>query len=251
MFKKCVLIHPLLFFFLVVSLFISVQSCHRAGIHQVPEAVVLAFGSCDNQRLPNNLWREIDKHKPAVWIWGGDNIYCDTENMDTLRQCYLTKLNQPEYKKFISNKLIIGTWDDHDYGVNDGGYEYKYKKESQKLFFEFMKDAKKYHNQDQEGIYYAVDLPEYKVKIIVLDTRYFRSSLTVDPSGKKRYIPAEGGTMLGDKQWQWLEMELKNSKANLNLMVSSIQFISSEHGFEMWANMPSEQRKLENLLVRS
>lgn len=242
----------------VISYFLlifSVLSLFTGCIHRITslknQNLTIAFGSCDNQRLPNNLWKEINKNKPSIWIWGGDNVYCDTENMDTLKACYEKKLNNPEYKKFISDKMVIGTWDDHDYGMNDGGVEYSKKKESQELFFEFMKDAKPYHRSGQEGIYYAVDLPENKVKIIILDTRYFRSELTGDPSKVKRYIPSDQGTMLGDLQWEWLEQQLMTSKAELNIIVSSIQFLSSEHGFEMWGNMPHEQKRLEDLIVDS
>lgn len=42
------------------------------------------------------------------------------------------------------------------------------------------------------------------------------------------------GSMLGDAQWKWLELELKKSKADFNLIVSSVQILSAEHGFETW-----------------
>jgi alkaline phosphatase D len=236
---------------ILIAISITFSTCGNKTIKRNDGQISIAFGSCDNQRLTNNLWTEVNKHKPAIWIWGGDNVYCDTENMDTLKACYDKKLNDPAYKQFISDKMIIGTWDDHDYGKNDGGEEYIFKKQSQKLFFEFMKDAQKYHNENQEGVYYSVDLPKNKLKIIVLDTRYFRTPLTIDPAKVKRFIPASNGSMLGEKQWNWLENQLKNSKAELNIIVSSIQFLSSEHGFEMWANMPDEQKRLEKLLVDS
>jgi hypothetical protein len=35
----------------------------------------IAFGSCNNQDLQNNLWPVIEKRKPAGFIWGGDSIY--------------------------------------------------------------------------------------------------------------------------------------------------------------------------------
>ncbi len=41
---------------------------------------------------------------------------------------------------------------------------------------------------------------------------------------------------------------MKNSTATFNIIVSSIQFLSCEHGFETWGNMPHEVDKLENLI---
>ncbi|VAV86037.1 Phosphodiesterase/alkaline phosphatase D-like protein, partial [hydrothermal vent metagenome] len=56
------------------------------------------------------------------------------------------------------------------------------------------------------------------------------------------------GSMLGEVQWKWLTNQLQNSKASFNVIVSSIQFLSSEHGFESWGNMPHEVDKLINLI---
>ena len=87
-------------------------------------------------------------------------------------------------------------------------------------------------------------------KIIVLDTRFFRTAHTKG-IGNKRFKPNEygEGTLLGNEQWQWLESELKSSDAQFNIIVSSIQFLSNKHGFEAWANFPHEMEKLEKLIV--
>ena len=52
-------------------------------------------------------------------------------------------------------------------------------------------------------------------------------------------------------QWEWLEKELQNSEADFNVILSSIQILSSEHGFETWGNFPSEVEKLKELLIAS
>ncbi len=85
-----------------------------------------------------------------------------------------------------------------------------------------------------------------KVKVIVLDTRYFRTPLKADPSGTKKYVPNDHGegTVLGEVQWAWLEEELKGSEADFNILVSSIQVLSAEHGFETWGNFPHEVERL-------
>lgn len=216
--------------------------------------IVLAFGSCDNQKLKNELWNDIIKNKPQVWIWGGDNVYCDTNDMNQLAKCYQDKLGQQSYKNFAKNVKITGTWDDHDYAKNDGGKEFEFKKESQQLFLDFMSVPKKDKRRYQEGVYSSFTIQSEigkSVKIINLDTRYFRSKLTYDPSKKKRYLPQHHGTILGEKQWKWLEKELKNSTSEFNIIVSSIQVLSDQHGFESWGNMPHEIEKLEKIIAHS
>ena len=212
----------------------------------------IAFGSCNHQDAPNILWKEIEKNSPNVWIWGGDVIYTDTEDMAIMSQNYQKQKSKPVYDNFIKNIEVLGTWDDHDYGVNDGGTEYPKKVEAQELFLDFIDVGKDDKRRHQEGVYFAID---YKinndfVKIILLDTRYFRTALTRDTITKKRYkINTYGeGSMLGEKQWKWLADQLQNSKASFNVIVSSIQFLSSEHGYESWGNMLHESDKLVNLI---
>ena len=150
--------------------------------------------------------------------------------------------------------MVLGTWDDHDYARNDGGIEFEYKKESQQLFLDFLEVPKNSDRRNREGIYDSrtIEYPNGKsVQIILLDTRYFRSALTSDPTKKKRYIPQNHGTILGETQWNWLTQKLKNSKADFNIIVSSIQVLSNQHGYEMWANMPHEVTRLEKTIAES
>ena len=214
---------------------------------------VVSFGSCNNQNSPNTFWKEITKNKPSIWIWGGDVIYSDTEDMTYLQQNYNKQKSNIDYNNFSKNIEILATWDDHDYGVNDGGTEYSKKEEAQQLFLDFLDVPKTDERREQEGVYFAKDytINNKIIKVILLDTRYFRTALTPDLETKKRYKPniSSEGTMLGKTQWNWLKNELENSKASFTILVSSIQFLSFEHGFESWGNMPSEVKKLENLLT--
>ncbi len=216
---------------------------------------VIAFGSCNDQKRENFLWDVIEKNHPSVWIWGGDNVYSDTDNMDTLRRDYNKVLLNPAYQVLQKTTKIIGTWDDHDYGLNDGGVEFKAKKNSQQLFLDFLGVPKNDKRRQQEGVYHAetYKTPQGSVKIIVLDTRYFRTALTKASEGKKRYQPNPygTGTMLGETQWQWLEKELSTSKAQFNVVMSSVQMLSSEHGFETWGNMPHEVDRFKKIVKTS
>lgn len=61
----------------------------------------------------------------------------------------------------------------------------------------------------------------------------------------------ENGGVLGEEQWKWLENELKSSPAKVNLIVSGIQILPTEHAYEKWANFPREREKLLNLISES
>jgi alkaline phosphatase D len=159
------------------------------------------------------------------------------------------------WQKLKATCPILATWDDHDYGVNDGGAEYPKKDESQQLFLDFfgIKDPLR---RQRKGIYHAETFgpPEKRVQIIVLDTRYFRSPLQKKP-GKRP--PGEGpyevssdtkATMLGDAQWKWLESQLK-VPARVRILVTSIQVVAQDHAWEKWMNFPHERERLYKLVA--
>ena len=217
--------------------------------------VTIAFGSCNKQNVQNILWKEVLKNHPEMWIWGGDNIYSDSDNKHKLWKDYQVQLAQADYQKLQNSTKIMATWDDHDYGLNDGGAEFHFKDESQQLFLDFLGIPKTDKRRTQKGIYTSQDIISEKgiIKVIVLDTRFFRSALTNATDKSKRYQPNKygEGTVLGVAQWQWLEEELINSQANFNIIVSSVQILSGEHGFETWANFPHEVDKLVKLIELS
>ena len=68
---------------------------------KVASDFTIAFGSCNKQNVENVLWDDIMQQKPNLWIWGGDNIYADTDNMETLRTEYDKQLNHEDYKRIL------------------------------------------------------------------------------------------------------------------------------------------------------
>lgn len=226
-------------------------SCAQTG----QDDFVLVFGSCNNQDLVNHLWPSILEQRPDLWVWGGDNIYSDTYDPNKMWSNYEKQSKDTAYAELMGSVPIMATWDDHDYGKNDAGAEYQMKKTSQQLFLDFLQVDKDDVRRKREGIYSSRLFTTKKgsINVIILDTRYFRTPLTEDKDSKKRFKPnpVGQGTILGDVQWKWLEAVLKESKADFNVVVSSIQLLSSEHGFETWGNFPHEQDRFYDILQDS
>ncbi len=223
--------------------------------HTEKSDFTIAFGSCNKHDLPNVLWDDIEAENPDVWIWGGDIVYADTDDMTELRNVYNAQNDVAGYKSMKSKVPIIGSWDDHDYGLNDGGVEFSAKRESQQELLDFLDVPKDSPRRKREGVYaeHNYNLPSGNLKVIVLDTRYFRTGLTKDTKTKKRNKPNQygDGTVLGETQWKWLNETLSSSKADFNIIVSSVQFLSNEHGFECWGNFPHEVDKLKAMIASS
>ncbi|GBD35182.1 Alkaline phosphatase D [bacterium HR36] len=215
----------------------------------------IAFGSCAHQDKPQPIWDAIIAQRPDLFLFIGDNIYADTEDMEVMKAKYAKLAAQPGFRKLRQLCPILATWDDHDYGKNDAGYEYAKKRESQQIFLDFFGEPADSPRRQREGVYDAVVLgPEGKrVQILLLDTRYFRSPLKRRPDKPKRgegpYVPNPdpNATLLGAAQWRWLEEQLQQP-AELRIIASSIQVIAEDHHWEKWANFPQEQERLFRLI---
>ena len=210
----------------------------------------MAFGSCNRQDAPQPLWKPILADRPDLWIWMGDNIYGDSPVMDTLRAKYARQNANPDYQRLKASTPIIGVWDDHDYGINDGDKRFAQKKESRDLMFDFLGMPADAQERNREGGYAAhtYGTGDQQVKVILLDGRYFRDTLSrID----RQYQVNLTGQMLGDAQWKWLEKELNTSTARVNFIISGVQFLPTEHVYEKWANFPKEREKLLDLIAKS
>lgn len=230
----------------------QVKSARKDSLSNTPQQITsIAFGSCNKQDSPQPLWEPILANNPDVWIWLGDNIYGDTEDMDLMKKKYGQQLENEGYQKLIASTSIVGTWDDHDYGKNDAGKEYPKKKESRELMYNFLGVEKSSKLRKREGAYSAHIYGENDntVKVILLDARYFRDELRKDDDGA--YIPNLSGSILGESQWEWLENELEKNDATITLIGSGIQIIPEEHPFEKWENFPNERERLFELLGRT
>jgi alkaline phosphatase D len=236
----------LLFFFLFVGA--SAQS-------QVISKI--AFGSCGHQDKPQPVIETAASMSPDLFIYLGDNIYGDTEDMTVLKGKY-TKLGvKPEFEKLKETCPVIATWDDHDYGVNDGGKEYPKKAESKEIFLNFWEEPANSERRKHEGIYtsYMYGKKGKRVQVILLDTRTFRTPLAhavLDGLHKNDYAPNKDkiNTFLGKEQWKWLEAELKK-EADIRIIGSSIQFGIEYNGWESWANFPKEREKMFGLIKKT
>ncbi|MFO0175869.1 MAG: alkaline phosphatase D family protein, partial [Planctomyces sp.] len=190
-----------------------------------------------------------------LFIFLGDNIYADTDDPEVMRQKYKLLSANKGFKKLIKTTPVIATWDDHDYGENDAGREYPFKRESKDIFLKFWNEPAVSPRREHEGIYTCYRFGEpgsgRSLQIILLDTRTFRDPLFKSPQGswKNDYLPDldPQKTLLGDQQWAWLKERLLEP-ADLRIIGSSIQFAHEHNGWESWTNLPRELLRMVDLI---
>lgn len=233
---------------------IALASCSPAGPYN-DRTSVLAFGSCAQHDLPQPIWTAVLDASPDAFLFLGDNVYGDTENMDVLRRDYAQLAAQPGFQRLRDAMPVMATWDDHDYGANDAGNWYPMRDSSQAVFMDFWEVPLDDSMRSRPGVYSAriFGEPGRRIQVILLDTRYFRDRFdeNSDQSDAERdvgfgpYVPSTDSmrTMLGEAQWHWLEGQLYEP-AELRVIGSSIQVVGGDHGWESWSMLPHERDRL-------
>lgn len=240
-----------------------------AGPLSIPKAPVLdpglaltriGIGSCFNQNRDGGLLDVALKAQSQLFLFMGDNVYGDTDkpDLDELIGAYAAALARPDYRRFREAMPIAAVWDDHDFGQNDGGASYRYRRATQPLFFDFWGIAADHPRRRTGGIQDAfITGPRgARVQVILLDTRSFRDDWRPTDArgmpGRERFIPDAGWdrTILGAAQWAWLETQLRQP-ADVRLVVTSYQMLADGHGWESWALFPAERQRFFKLLART
>jgi alkaline phosphatase D len=237
----------------------------------------IAFGSCTRQMQDAPLLNTVVAANPDLFLMIGDVIYPDindeatalidpwpNENsIDRINQVFAQMAAKPEYQNLKNNIPMMAVWDDHDYGINDGGSDFSLKDQTQKLFLDFFDEPANSERRKTPGIYDAkIFGPEgRRVQIILLDVRYFRTSPLPDTRSAEEkkalniaghYAPNSDpkATVLGETQWRWLEEQFRKP-AEVRLLVSAYPLIPDEVGRDSWGNFPLERQKMFKLIEKT
>jgi len=218
------------------------------------QKTTLSFGSCHKMDKPNSdvILKTIAAEKPDGFIWLGDIVYGEDGNSKDLKTKFDLLSKKVAYQNLKQNTKVYGIWDDHDYGINDGGADYVNKSESRRELFSFLELPKDHRAYQREGAYqaYTIQTDKHHVKLILLDNRYFKTPYVKSKNNRQQYRKDRKGTLLGKSQWAWLEKQLKNSNAKVHVFGCGIQLLSNKHRFEKWSNYPKERKKMLRLLQK-
>ncbi|KAG7372397.1 phosphodiesterase/alkaline phosphatase D-like protein [Nitzschia inconspicua] len=265
----------------------------------------IAFGSCNEQNMQNDLWPIIASRNPTAFVWGGDAIYADSQGAidwttfppqsthqcatpSRLRALYQTQLRNPGYRALLEqNVTIFGTFDDHDFGCDngDGTFEHKYESGLEYVnfidlpvdsvmrrraeagygvygvkVFDFARPVGHQEVSEWEaGIDADIDmiheptsfLSNQTVAVFVLDVRSNKSPWK---KGSERFKLDFDGDYLGERQWQWFESSIRRSRANVNVILNGLQVHASRYPdgnvAESWERYPRAQQRLFDALLQ-
>jgi alkaline phosphatase D len=237
----------------------------HASVATEPPTTRIAFGSCADQEKPQPIWDAILAAEPDAFLFLGDNIYGDTEDLVIMARKYRQLLEQPGFARLRAQVPVYATWDDHDFGANDVGEEYTQRNGARALLLGFFREPAASPRWEQPGgIHLAVTLgsPGRRVQVLLLDLRWARTPLRAvaeeeyerDHASKHLgpYRPNDTphARLMAEEQWAWLEAQLREP-ADVRLIGSSIQCLAEFTGWESWANFPRERARLLQLIERT
>lgn len=227
----------------IITCFLA--STFTLGFSQDYDTTKIALIGCHQQGRPAPALEYFaDILKPDLAIWLGDNVYADTKTdpQHILKQLQI--LEQKEgFQKLRNTVPFFVTWDDHDYGLNNSGAEYIFREESKQIFRKFWRLENEIP-ENHDGVYYSKmeKLPNGKtIQILLVDGRF----------NNERYLPnikKKEADILGEKQWAWLENELKRP-ADIRLFVTGQQVLLNKmNRWEAWSKVGKSQKRLDDLL---
>lgn len=190
-----------------------------------------AYASCmaDDYRFDeiiNPMWDRMKQLDPDFVILNGDVVYVDSFEFVERQKAteldiwmrFIDSFNRLPIYKWTHLKPIFATWDDHDFGTNDGDRDFKSKQAARKVFLGFFggKNISNVYNLEKDSVYFSLNL--FNQKMLFLDDRYFRQP-------NKNQKESENFAQWGEKQHNWVLSTL-NADSKPAWLFNGNQFFS-------------------------
>ncbi len=244
-----------------------------------PTRVVMAAGSGAKHwaRFRTGIWSAIADCSPDLFLGLGDTPYADgllwreDDLWDEAREAYdaspseegrrlLEELGEqyrrrapeamalsyesfretPDFEKMSQSCFWVGTWDDHDTGMDNGDRDNPVLDLALEVFKAFTPNPS--FGEDGEGVYWAQQWGH--IDIILLDDQTWRTPTT------EALARPETATMLGESQFSWLVDRLAGSEAVFKIVVSGSPFNDHSRKSDAWVSYPVERVRLMDAIAQ-
>lgn len=197
--------------------------------NKYPKIVVTSCMDDSFVDVQEKAWKKVVETQPDLLFLIGDNVYVTKKNMaevtdpHVIWERYVQTRNSLYLFKILHLIPIQATWDDNDYGKNNGDRGFLFKEESRLVFETFFPQPEK-KNLWIKGPGVSGILNLFNSHFVFLDNRSFRSPNQLDWPDQ---------THLGEEQEAWLFHFMQNAQKPLWLL-SGDQFFGGYHNFESY-----------------
>lgn len=213
---------------------------HTAPSASLPADVTLVFGSCASSE-PSSIWHQIREQNADGVVLLGDTPYIDVTDLDRVRDAYRRFSSIPPLAETFRSLPFWGTWDDHDFGRNDSDGTLPGKEHSRHGFVNYRPNPT--FGQDNQGIY--TKFRYGPVEVFLLDTRWFART---EPS----WADPDKPTLLGKRQWEWLQAGLLASDASFKLLACGMIWDDKKNTeSDDWGTYMHERQALQTWLGKN
>lgn len=183
---------------------------------------------CDDYRFNeaiDPMWDRLQKEKPEFLIMMGDMVYIDSKEfvprdnvteMD-LWQRYTDAFRRIPLYHWVDLIPVFTTWDDHDFGTNNGDRDFKAKEASLRLFHAFFGGPNLGDTWVNGPAGVASQINAFGQRFFLMDDRTFRQP-------NERQAEKEAYGHWGQEQHEWLMRNLQ-SDPTPSWIVNGNQFL--------------------------
>ena len=214
------------------------------------KAAKLGVVSCLKDQLKakqHEMWTEYLNHQPDYTFMIGDNVYADQflfkekgqykfkyADEDALWRRYIETFQTLTYYRSARLTPTLAIWDDHDYGINNGGKSYPFKKESLKVFQSFFGFSSiSQVTEDFPGAGYIFNA--FGQRFVFVDARSFRTEVYSKNS--------KGGDHWGKKQMKAI-LRSMNMQPQPTWLIQGDQYFGGYHPFESFERLHPQRFKV-------
>ena len=204
-----------------------------------PARVRLAIGSCAASE-DHPVWSRIHAQDVHALLLLGDTPYIDTTDLPAVRAAHRSFLSMPGLVKACRAAALWSTWDDHDYGRDNGDGRMPGKGNSRRAWREARPQAD--YGDGQGGIHTRIRCGP--VEVYLLDLRWYAG---LEPMAATTAAPS----LLGRAQRAWLQEQLRASDAPFKLLCGGMVWHDKGgRSQDDWASYRAEREALFAFLGR-
>ena len=159
------------------------------------DSVRIGLISCTSRlrmKIQDSMWKSVSDAKADLLFFMGDNVYASILSPVTPDEMWFQYVQAwQKYRFYHERKLtpVLATWDDHDFGQNDGdSVSYKYAAEAREMFNAYF-PQEEVGGALERGPGVSSLFRAFGQRFFLMDDRYFR---------------VDGKTMWGAEQEKWL-----------------------------------------------